>query len=407
MSVSDYNTPTSMLKRGTRLAIELGSKYAKRKLSDKFIEMDNKRKRNKRKATPTRGSTSGSVNNIRNESGTGNGASFKIGRKKGVVIKKKPNVKVSPKFKRAVEEVLQTKMPVGIYQKTGLMGLIQVPAPTAQHIVYVDYPVQNQTSGELFSPQTFLDAVSVLWAGKPAQAQSRWNDAANVNPMNNMFNVINSYADMKFRNNSQRTLSCEFVEARPKTQKVQTTPTGQWYNSMAVDIAEGICLNPTPSDYLMMGVNPYQTSTYGKYYSESVTKAVIEPGQTFAYRIQGPNNQVFDMSKYVDDSYTIGGATIATPLYNLYNKEARFFYARVHTDLIADSANVGGRGPSTTAGHGLVCELSTYVKMECPRTVPVAGVRRAYKNVSFYPTLSSVLHRIDEQNPADDENPAE
>jgi len=371
---------SAMARRGARSAAQGATSYAKRKASEYFNKASNKRP--KRSATLYRSG---------GDQGGGAGASVRKGFKKSVNVQKKRRVSVSPKFRKGVQQVMEEKMPRGTYMKTGMMGNIQVPTNNKQNIT-VFMPT---SSGVIFSPQQYLDAVSVLWNGKTATANSAFGDTNNFNPYTTKINVINSSCTIRFRNNSQRTMMVDLVEARSKNQKVAYNPIGQWSTCLSTDIGIGAAVGMAATDYEIMYNKPQYTSDYNKYYTEAVTKVTLEPGQVYTWFIQGPNQKIVNMAKYLD-----GG--VGSAQYQIYNTLARFIYARVHTDLVGDTLNATGRALQNAAGHGIIAETTLNYSVECPRETGVLNVKDAYKVIDFYPTLGTI-HRVDEQNPQTEE----
>lgn len=386
MSTSSYGSArsilSSMARRGAEAAVTAAVNHGKRKVGE-YISNNNPFNPKKRKqvAFAARGG----------DQGGGPAASIRRGYKKSVNVRKKRRVRISPKFRKGVQQVMEEKMPRGMYLKTGMMGNIQVPTNNKQNVT-VFMPT---SSGVIFSPQQFLDAVSVLWNGKAATANTAIGDANNFNNYTTKINVIQSSCTIRFRNNSQRTMMVDLVEARSKGQKTAFNPIGQWSTCLSTDIGIGAAVGMGATDYEVMYNKPQYTSDYYKYYTEAVTKCVLEPGQTYTWYIQGPNEYICNMAKFLD-----GGVGAAQ--YQVYNTCARFIYARVHTDLVGDTLNATGRSLQSTAGHGIIAETTLMYKVECPRETGVLNVKDAYKVVDFYPALGTV-HRVDEENPANEE----
>jgi len=369
--------------------LQHGSNYATKRLKQEF-----KKHMNRKKSTHHKSSmhTITPVSTIKRESGTGpTAAAVKRRKNKSVSIKGKKRVKVTKGFKNKVEQVLLSKQPSGVYRKVYGVGSLQVPTTNQQFITQLG----NYASGEHFTPNKYLDAVSCLWNGKTAIEYPVAGDLGNLPQENMIINVASSSAVYRFRNNSNRTIMFDLVEAKPRNQKVLLSPREQWITCLNTDIETGV-YQGVFDDINNLYNKASFTKTYNTYYAETTTKIVMEPGQTYCHTIQGPSNQSVHMNQFWQ---AVG--TSATPTYSVYNTLGRYVYARVHSDMVSDSVtNFTNRYQTYLPGEGVLYEIQEYFKVECPRMVELTNCHDSYLTKQFYPSTIADPLRHDEQNPA-------
>jgi len=366
-----FNTPSSLVRNFAGRAISIASGGLKRKLSEKFT----KNKKRKNVPPPRKG---GPINEGRG------GTYARVGRTKGKGTKKTRRQKISKQFKKKVEQVLESKMPQGIVVKSGLTSIQQATVNNRQMMNEI-----FNGNYHVFAPEQFVDAASILWNGKANAEITAIGDANNLYPKTVRINVLDSKVVVNMRNNGQRTLHIELLEIRSKDPDNTATPFATWLAAINSDLATGTLVGLLDNSYDLIGNKPQMTSTYSKYYSDTCTKIVMEPGQTHVWNIQGPNNTVIDMAKFHDPN---GG------LYIENNKLKRWLYVRMHTDLIADANNNVGHWKQNAGGHGLLLETSLHYRLECPREVVVANVKRAAAYKSYHPAMTEAAQRIDEND---------
>jgi len=256
--------------------------------------------------------------NIKNE----NGASVRApsATKKTSVKKNKRHIKVSPVFAKKVKEVLENKELKGVFSERQFGSFAQ-QFPGGQS-VNSDNLVPN-SDGYMFDPNRILDAASVLWNGK-TPAVTHALTSSSFSQQNFKVNVVDSYSDFTFKNNTKHTWTFNMYELLARSNREQAvigSPTAYWAGCIQADRNNGLSLNGNNyyagfGTYLQttIGAKPGMTQSWSTVFKSTHNVVVIEPGQTYNHRVQGPKNTMYDFSKfYVRDVFNnlAAGKTMA------------------------------------------------------------------------------------------------
>jgi len=256
--------------------------------------------------------------NIKNENGSSVRAPSAT--KKTSVKKNKRHIKVSPVFAKKVKEVLENKELKGVFSERQFGAFAQ--QNNGGQSVNSDNLVPN-SDGYLFDPNRILDAASVLWNGK-TPAVSHALTSSSFSQQNFKVNVVDSYSDFTFKNNTKHTWTFNMYELLARSNREQAvigSPTAYWAGCIQADRNNGLSLNGNNyyagfGTYLntTIGAKPGMTQSWSTVFKSTHNVVVIEPGQTYNHRVQGPKDTMYDFSKfYVRDVFNnlAAGKTMA------------------------------------------------------------------------------------------------
>lgn len=283
----------------------------------------------------------------------------RISKKKKIGAKQNKDVKVSRELRAKVNKIIDGKYYNGVYHKIGAnsMGFIR----NGQTITNLTL----NNGGKLFTYDQFLDAASVLWNKKTPGEATTFGDTNNIQSTNSHIHVMNSFCQIKMRNNTQRTITTVMYECSPKNEEtVQTSPVGTWEAALVQDASNGINVRSITSAFL--GLRPQANSNWTKNWNYNATEVVLEPGMATSFSISGPRNFVCKM----EDSIT-GGTRKSI------NKIAKYVFFVTHGDIlpgISAGALFSGDRPALSAasiatGEGLVWEHREVYKIAIPETI--------------------------------------
>lgn len=295
-------------------------------------------------------------------------------RVRGVDYKRPKRVKVNKSFKLKVNKAMQGKTYSGFFQHTTYYFLAPPTAVNTQGV----FPANYENTTELFSPQQFLNAASVLWNGKQflaAGTPSNINDIGNFNPFETKIDVIKTWAVAQMRNNSKRTLYIKMYDCKAKSLQNSNFPLAQWNNALVeMNQTKGASTafseNPRNTLSSTLHANPKSLIQFNKWWACEVTNIVLEPGQTYDYKITGPSNMTVDMSKY----YNSGN-------YQQISKCGRYVFGTIYTDLenntIAGASGQAGRFGEAALDAGVDIEYNVYYSLSIPEKAGFIGVGTA------------------------------
>lgn len=339
--------------------------------------------------------------------------------KKGMQPKRTKKIKVSRKFAKKVNQVInKSQTHSGYLLEFGGNPLPQIPAN--KQLVANFGTSADGTLGILFSPTQVLNVASVLWNTKAYSAAPAYTDAG-MFPLNAKIKVKNLRSIFKLVNLGQRTYSIQVILCKPKSRTVVGSPITDWTNALAADNtgAKSINVNNTLSTQLY--THPTMTKTFNANWKTETTKVLLEPGQTYDYHVQGPKLHTYDYQKFVNPA--AGGFTTNDP------KTTRYVMFVVNGDILGmgSTSGVYTAVPGTTdlsssvnatssKGYQMHVEYRNYYDILCPDeagwlsggVAPAAGAvplferRDAYAVYNNYGTIggSDTTARIDEENPA-------
>lgn len=256
-----------------------------------------------------------------------------------------------------------------------------------------------------FLPEYFLDAASVLWNGKTPSALG-WQ----FNSVNNMgvgqlpiasgkvasgvkFTIIDSYEKYLYKNQTNRTWTIKLYECGPKKASFLSTstvgndnvthvagaldalvgPASTWSNVMGDAAVNSNLLasfvpsgnsasvigTPTPNT---LYTYPTMFPQFAKLFQSDCTTIVLEPGMSFEYYLQGPNNMEFSLDGCFNNGNFAG-----------IQKYSRYLMPVYYPDLTSDttstvlSAYIGRHPAVFTSSNGLLgYEREMFCKLKMP-----------------------------------------
>lgn len=262
-------------------------------------------------------------------------------KKRGVSMRKKHHVKVSKGFKKLVEEAMKKDEITGF--KIDMFDACEgTTVPFNQQAVdnwqwngstpYTGGTAGAPAMGWAFSPEYYLDAASVLFNNKTPSANGYAFDTAGTfgvgatatgfpatSPASNLqFTITNSYEDYLFKNITNRVVDMKVYLCAPRQASylsvAPTTITGgagaeadalinpknTWGQALTDQVSLGINLAAANSSVLNM--KPQYAKGFMKYFKLETHEVVLEPGETFHYRVQGPSDFEWKWENHVKNN---------------------------------------------------------------------------------------------------------
>jgi hypothetical protein len=247
---------------------------------------------------------------------------------------KKHRVKhVSRAFKKAVEAASAPDKYHGTKTDIFFATLANVPKNT-QAVNAFSETTPGSYSKWAFLPEYFIDAVSVLFAKKAPSANnmlltSTGNMGDTVLPVQPgstngfalKFKVVNSWEKYEFKNNTTRIVIMDLYECAPKKPSYLSTspisltsvvgtagaldaiidPATYWSKCLADQQALGLNVSGTVKE--QYGLSPSGEPDWTKVFKHNKTTVVLEPGTTYEYFMQGPNDYHLDVGKHYSAGY--------------------------------------------------------------------------------------------------------
>ena len=380
---------------------------------------------------------------VRREAGasTRGSAAKLIKKRKGVIIKKKKNVHVSKDFKAKVQKALDPGFIHGVFQEVDCGGLYM---PAGNSTVTQGVSTFNG-NGYMpatiwsFDTESILHYASVLFNGVPYSSTNQsWTTPNNLgtgglnstatNLIDTKIHVDYMTETYHLKNNCGRTMIIDWYDCAPRktsTKSISTNsfitggtisnqdsianPFDYWVNCLSDDVQNKV--NLAGHLATMLYAKPTQLPAWNRQYKANVVRIVLEPGQTYACKVNGPSNFDIDYSSFFSNG-----------VYEGVQKFMRCQMFVSHLDLIglnASSGGAGGRfGVSFTApsGYGFICERTRECRLRCPETAGGGAVtaavgattkfqnsyhRPAYYRVTNVGNFSGpvVSTKVDEENP--------
>lgn len=370
-------------------------------------------------------------------------------RKKKLHPPKGKKVKVSRLFSRKVEKALEKKGVIlhGSFRQFSTSQVVCNIANFPEGGQYVFIPgkyntgnfFNNDAWGGIGNVSQYVHMLSVLWNGKADNQGTRdiyssnslgsvnisgvgQPNASNTAHSNNLqFTVKNHYEIYRFKNNGQRTIILKAYLCKAKSPTSEnpsafndttgtagvlpsiSDPFTTWLNGQSAMNNEGIAVN-TGFGPQSIYASPLMNPNFNKYWVAEEAHYVVEPGQTFEYKVQGPRDLGINCADCWQGTYFMD-----------VQKFTLFPMFVAHLDMVYGATN----GLATRAGggtHMLDCEREIFCSFECPNQV--GGVRQDYVIVApsdnrtvlnnrvnrFYykywvPGATGNLTRVDEENP--------
>lgn len=276
-----------------------------------------------------------------------------VKRKKGVTFKRAKKVKVSKDFREKVKKTLSASMMYGTYEDVQY-GAMQ---PTSNNIQLV-HGFNSASGGQSFDPIYILSCASSLFNSKTPTRVPTIGDFNNFHVTKTKIEVVDSYAVYRFKNNSTYQVEIDFYQCAPKHVTENLTPIDQWDESLLVDTLAVPESGPNVigNDKTVMFMRPTTCKGWNKYWKATVTKLVMEPGQSTEISVDGPKNQMYDFNKYYKDG-----------LFQNNQKMTRWCFAVVRNCLGASTgATVGRYGAVGLSATQVIYEVKRFTKVRMP-----------------------------------------
>lgn len=319
--------------------------------------------------------------------------------KKGFKAKKRKYVKVTPQFKKKVNQVLLGKKVTGTARLVLIGGYSDMRPNTAitQRVSPLPLPrVDTRATGCLFGWEQIMYMASRLWNGRLRPATSDlaqlFNETGNfsVGVYNNSIptgfsvEVTSLKARTVWRNNSKTAHQVVLYVCKPKHQRrdIQTTLDGkpilEWNTQMGMEISAkvngGVTTNAlTKSQGINRGAAPtdlYATpgicKGFSKLWNYDQFKFTLEPGQEHTHWIQG-DEKVYDfakMYKKTDDSNSV-------EFCNIQPSDRHIFYTstpRMSTYITGTPGVAYSGWTGEPDGYGVDIYTEIYCVMKMPET---------------------------------------
>lgn len=259
----------------------------------------------------------------------------------------------------------------------------------------------------LFSAARVLHVASRLWNGKTAVINPSIGgggvNSLNLNEITTTVDVLSQYWEFKIRNNAPRTVYISAHKCMPKNLNSGNTPFGSWTNSINTGSGQGYIIGTPALTTNQLFTTPQMYKEFNQFFKVEQIDITIEPGQSYAFKVQGPA-MTYDMKNFY----------IATNYQN-FQKQDVFMLFRTWTDIVGDTVTSNMQRAPLDASTGEIGIESTYhCKVAMPETVgwqsggivPAAGAVQNVNRVErfcyddFTSTVNfTAIDRTDEENP--------
>ncbi|QCX35050.1 capsid protein [Ninurtavirus muliumi] len=348
---------------------------------------------------------------------------------KRVAFKRKLKIKVSKNLKQKIQKVIEKGHAHGSYKEFYYTNVLN--NVTNGQVVK---PLLNFTSDAIlgihFDPVRVLNAASILWHNKTTGAGIKTpavTDVGNFDTNGLTILARDLHTRVTLRNNSQRVYICKIYECAPKSvidpPAAADAPTF-WTSALAQEFVSPFgsiaSVNPLNNSVNQLYMTPQQCKQFNQQFASQVTNVTIEPGQSYVYFMQGPQNMVYDYTKFYQQA-----------IFANLQKMTRHLFIVAHNDLITytDTGIVGGGNPGVArlreaaafVGAGLAVEVENVYKLGMPKKtggyIGAAIVPNAPLDLEFaHDVHAQVVHadtagatplpiRVDEENPIQPQAP--
>lgn len=296
-------------------------------------------------------------------------------KKKGKKVKKegrKKKVKVSPRFKKMVNQVLSAKGPIGLMVENIPHTVIHV-LDNLQNVVYATDRFVQGINGWHFSPTYINYVYDKLYCNGtfPVSISQNIDRYTNAFNDNQQIHVLEQYYIVKLKNNTARTLEVKLWDVSPKSAQdgsvnidlisymnTTTSDTGPVGNpgERGTQGRE----NPSGCTPYTIGWKPTLMSSFNKLYSLDETILKLEPGKEYYHKVMGPNDKLYSYNKFKKNGIPIDVLPFVKTTLIVVN-----------TDITASSlignVQVGRWTDMTFTGpFGLLTETQQFTKIKCP-----------------------------------------
>jgi len=296
-------------------------------------------------------------------------------KKKGKKVKnegRKKKVKISPRFKKMVNQVLSQKGPVGLMMETCPDTILHL-YDNEQTVAIVNPRSFQGVTGWKFTPTYINYVYDKLYCNGTFPA----SHVINVDRYSTSFNdnqqihVLEQYYVVKMKNNTARTLDVKLWDISPKS--IQTpidyhdiiaTITDGLYDSGPVGVAGSRGTqgreNPSGVSLQTIGFKPTLMTSFNKNYALDETIIKLEPGKEYYHKVKGPNDKLYKFNQFKKNG---------TPYDVTKFCKTTLVCASVDmTGLSLQGGNFIGRytDMSDQGPFGLLIESTQFTKIKCP-----------------------------------------
>lgn len=274
--------------------------------------------------------------------------------------------------KNIVEKAISKDNPTGHYYKSyGGMSLFPGTAQNKNRVSADVFTEYNAAAGQVvlnrlayFTPQSLIDAASVLFNNKTLGVETYATTAGNFSDVDLKFNVQYASAKTTFKNQTNADLEFVFMEVRAKDLENDQF-LADWEASMTSSNMNQIGTYATASH---QNVHPSQIPSLMKRYKVDSVKKILRPGESHVMFQTLAKNFDFQSSDYYD------GSTLQK--YGKMSVQVIYSYNSVFT---AYEDNISAVGDVTRAGRmltvsgtnaaniqGIVIDVHEKYIIDCP-----------------------------------------
>lgn len=227
---------------------------------------------------------------------------------KRVKFRKLKRVKINRKFQAKVKKAIEPQRVSGFAQLVDVQYLRYEPN-NSQFVAYLGMGSDSTvTIGNLnkytvpwfFGPLRVLDTASVLFNGKLVADKDVTFAAAGMfktDVGNPKFHVKKSWVTFQLKNNSERTVYLKLHCIGPKNTSDETLDIATlWQDALIAENTAKVNIGNITVNTLHNG--PRSVKQLRDLFNFAVTKVTLEPGQTYEYKIVGPEDFNYDWSKF-------------------------------------------------------------------------------------------------------------
>jgi len=319
----------------------------------------------------------------------------------------KKRMKLSPKFKASVKQVIDNNKVHGYYQDNRI-DVIDPGAAAGQQNVE-KFPTRTTVSaGYLFQYDRVLHAASRLWNQKAATINPLVTDGGNFAPTDSVIEVTKQWWTFRMRNNSSRRATYRIYKCGKKNSSITSDAYSCWVQGLAQMAADGQLI--AGNTIFSMHTGPTLSNQFRTAWKAEEIKFSLDPGEYYEFSVNGPA-----MTYRGQDFYDAG-------VYKSVQKQDIQLIVSENVDMVG-THNGGVTGPSGYAPN-LGAEAGqerTYVEgtYHCHLALPekVGGITTAFstlfQNVNrvrrtciddFQNTVfaGNLIHRRDPENPVNE-----
>lgn len=282
---------------------------------------------------------------------------------------KSKNVKISKKFRKAVQKALVDEGE-GFYRK---VHFVRIPRPNSD--------LQKVESlGMFFSPIRMAEAMQVLFAEQVPVEIPVPGSLVYPNLETTELYVKKSWMTAEVKNNGQRTLYITFWQCKPKTVDNANPAIEDWSEGLIQMFANGT--NPRNNTIATLHNDPRLCAQFDHYWSVEKQTVTLTPGQTYKYTMNGPSDFNLDFKKMFHKT--------AAPLPTISNNQkfGRELMISYYADVVQDQGgNVGRKYTGSDGFGGLSVQYDEFFVLKRPDTAgfkyPASTAAGQIQNLNF------------------------